>query len=448
MPYHRTIIRMLPVLSGILLWTGCSEQIPQVKEPSAPEAVSFDAYLNRGVDTRAGSPGILDGEKLGNAGFGVFAFNASAVPDFMYNTQVTNPGGAWTYAPVKYWPARDDDGGSHATVSFYAYAPYVQVNPDTGIPLADEDGTPVNSYSTGITRMSRRTDNGEPYVAYKSSFLPSESVDLCWSAPVMNAVRGDVSSKVKFNFKHALSALNVTVDAITDEVTDSPTTNPGSYDGCTNVYIRQVTFEGFAPRGTLTLDGTETPQWSGYGYEETLQRTPLTVHDGLLDGREAVYGDPGEAPVGLSAQLTQTEGVMAGGVDATTRNLFDGGVPSAPVFVIPNGYPLKITVVYDIETYDDKLHGPGAYLSDGVTPGLSKRVAISSAVTTASGPVRMEAGKKYVLRLHLGLTSVKFAAEIGITDKWSEDPHPANFEAVIVTGQDYYEYEVDDNWRE
>ena len=450
-PNIKAHLCVVPTVAMLLFSASCvkQEQV-QEKADSVPKAVSFDAYLNRGVDTRAGSPGILDGDSLGESGFGVFAFNAETFPDFMYNTRVTNPGGtAWSYFPVKYWPTKDGNGGSPAGVSFYAYAPYVPVDPVSGIPSSADDGTSATSRTSGITRISASTDNGAPSIAYKSSFLPSESVDLCWSAPVLNATRSDINSKVRFDFKHALSALNVTVDAIVDETATPPGTTMDDLDGggsATHVFIRQVTFEGFAGKGTLSLDGVDAPQWGGYGYDESIQRTPLTIHDGLLEGLEAVYSDPSETPVGINTLLTEANGVGAGGVNSTTLNLFDGGVPSAPVFVIPNGYPLKITVVYDVETADDSL--VGSRLADGVTPGHSKTVTISQPIVTSSGPVRMEAGKKYVLRLHLGFTSVKFSAEIGVTENWTELPHPANFEAVIVMGQDYYEYDVDDNWKE
>ena len=119
-----------------------------------------------------------------------------------------------------------------------------------------------------------------------------------------------------------------------------------------------------------------------------------------------------------------------------TVNLFSGDLAAAPVFVIPNGYPLALNIVYDVETRDDKLSD--SLLSDGQTHGLSTRVNIRTNITTTSGPIRLEAGKRYILRLHLGLTSVKFQAEIAVTDHWSEwtdGKESAIFNPVIIDGQ-------------
>ena len=87
-----------------------------------PRTVGFDAYLSRGVRTRAGEAGVLDGNSLKDTGFGVFCYSTGAntylpsgTPDFMYNQQVTYEGAAWDYAPVKYWPNREDGRLSYYT---------------------------------------------------------------------------------------------------------------------------------------------------------------------------------------------------------------------------------------------------------------------------------------------------------------------------------------------
>ena len=401
-------------------------------------AVSFDAYLSRGLVTRAGTPGELGIAELQTAGFGVFGYHtvnapysATELPNFMYNTRVDNPTGlAWTYSPLKYWPNQDGEGADAPVdrVSFFAYAPFVYSDPDSGVPVGAQDGT------AGITWISRFTDKGDPQVGYKVSFTPNECVDLCWGTPHLNVCKPSVPQTIDFTFRHSLAALNVQIDAIMDE-TVAPGSNPLHSD--TRIYVRSVTFSGLADKGTLSLSGTSSPLWSGYVSGSALDRSPLTVHDGRLDGWESLYDDPGETTCGLNPNIVQQMGYNTKpGVTEETVNLFSGDLAAAPVFVIPNGYPLALNIVYDVETRDDKLSD--SLLSDGQTHGLSTRVNIRTNITTTSGPIRLEAGKRYILRLHLGLTSVKFQAEIAVTDHWSEwtdGKESAIFNPVIIDGQ-------------
>lgn len=412
---------------------SCTKRYPEQETISGPAKVSFDAYVNRGV-TRAGSAGILDVETLKTAGFGVFAYNtgvdrytSTSLPDFMYNMLVANSGSAWDYSPVRYWPNGED--GLPGRLSFFAYAPHVGIDP-SGIVSGDTE--------SGMVSFKKASETGDPSVVFKASLSPASCVDLCWADPVIDAEKPATDSKVLFNFRHALASLNVQVDAVVDE-----TASPGSIglDPDTRIYVRSVSFGGFADKGTLDLGSVGTPHWTGYIPGTPLQKEALVVHDGRLDGWEARYGDTMESPTGLNPVIVQQDGFNAkSGVTPTIVNVFNSDLVAEPVFVIPNNYPLAVNIVYDVETRDDKLD---TFLSDGITHGSKTRVNVRTAVVTATdGPVRMESGKKYILRLHLGLTSVKFQAEIGISDHWSEDPHPIEFEPVII-GQDIGNYDVD-----
>lgn len=424
---------------ALLLLPSCVK-LEAERQVDGPAAVSFDAYLNRDVSTRSGAVGVLDGERLKDTGFGVFAFHTgashfgpSAAPEFMYNTQVTRPGTAWEYTPVKYWPNQDTEDAVDR-VSFFAYAPFVDADPATGEPSLADDGTPDRSRATGIVRLSRSSDKGEPSLGYVASFDPRLSVDLCWGAPLLDRTRPGTSEKMLFTFRHALAALNVQVDAVTDE-TGSPGSNPLHSD--TRIYVRSVSFSGVSEKGTLSLSGSDAPSWSGFIPGTALNRSALTVHDGRLDGLEALYDDSGEMPCGLNPGIVQQSGYNAKpGVTEEIVNLFSSDQVGEPMFVIPNGYPLALDIVYDVETRDDKL--ADSFLSDGQTHGRSTRVNIRTSITTSAGPIRLEAGKRYVLRLHLGMTSVKFQAEIAVTDhwaEWTEGKESAVFSSVIILGQ-------------
>ena len=439
-----TLARLLILAAALSVYHACVKT-PVTPKPQDPQVVAFDAYLSRGVATRAGAAGIIENTSLRTAGFGVFAYYTEGAmygpevePNFMYNTLVTNPSGAsWEYSPVKYWPnessATTDDLIDR--ISFFAYAPYVEVAPLTGrITSGDE--------TTGILQLTTSIDKNDPKVTYRSSFVPTESVDLCWALPQLNMERPtSVSETVHLQFNHALSALNMQIDAFFDEVIDNESNNNREDD--TRVYVRYVTLEGCAMQGILDLNNTTTtPDWtdfSGLG----LSYGTVTVHDGRLDGLEARYPDNTESPTGLNQGIIQMNGYnYRSGVTNTLRNLFDTNDSTKTVFVIPNNYPLAVTIEYDIETRDDKL--TSSYLGDGITHGSVTTVRVRQPISISSDPLRLEAGKKYVIRMHLGLTSVKF--EAGMSDRWAEDNEIIVLRPVTM-GQEVVIHEAaDEGW--
>ena len=199
----------------------------------APEdALSFSTYLGRSKkETRAGATGNIDTEVLKGAdyGFGVFAFytgtdnytdfrtqngaGKTSYPNFMYNQKVTyNPTSTseitkWEYSPIKYWPndvqngkvddQENDENTKPATssekyggkVSFFAYAPYVEVS-QGGSPALIDNGIPTTgSTTTGILKLSGNKWNGassqdrfsDPYLLYAIPTNYSDDfVDLLW----------------------------------------------------------------------------------------------------------------------------------------------------------------------------------------------------------------------------------------------------------------------------
>ena len=170
---------------------------------AAPQAVSFDVYVNRNT-TRGGATGMInDLATLKTAGFGVFAYytddhlyNQLALPNFMYNQQVVwqgaSPPASWTYTPVKYWPNETGpDAQSEDTdyLTFFAYAPYTAVDAVSGCATTDP--------ATGITALTRAKDSGDPQVRYYASFNPAKAVDLCWAVPLLNKKKTEFGSTDK-----------------------------------------------------------------------------------------------------------------------------------------------------------------------------------------------------------------------------------------------------------
>ena len=406
-------------------------------------AVSFEALSQRGL-TRAGEAGAMDNAKLQEEGFGVFGYytdlneyDQTSTPNFMYNQEVKYGGGSWTYEPIKYWPneygnkAQSDDIDK---LTFFAYAPYTVNTPATGKVTEDQ---------VGITGFTRNSAAGDPYVKYVGSLDPTKCVDLCWGVcadadktwniiqggnqtmeadfPWLNVQRPQKSlgQKMKFTFKHALSQLNVQIDA---DVNTDQHGEGADVDANTKVFVRSITFNGFAMKGALNLNNEEAgvPNWKGYNCNnEPILTEEYTIYDGMKDGKEGTgYTASNEKVTGLNPTIIQSkkwsDQEETDGVQKTAKNLFNNTDATAPIYVIPTGDDMSVTIVYDIETADEKLLS--GTVSDNETPGVSIGNRISKTITLTSGDaMKLEAGKKYTIQLHLGLSQVEFDATV---DEW------------------------------
>ena len=176
-------------------------------------AVSFDTYMRESANgnTRAGATGAINTDKLKttNYGFGVFGYYTgkndyaqNTVANFMYNQKVTWDGAlveagyvtGWTYEPVKYWPndvqngAVDDqdndqsnnqatgDGTHGGKLSFFAYAPYVELS-STDIVTTDGGITAINGSKT-LSGGNSLVQN--PTIEYTVPNDGAKTVDLLW----------------------------------------------------------------------------------------------------------------------------------------------------------------------------------------------------------------------------------------------------------------------------
>ena len=467
-----------------LALASCSSENDVVQDqPQAPaeqEAVSFDAYAERGV-TRSGWAGSLNITQLkqtveNGGGFGVFGYytdnndyDQRNTPNFFYNQLVKWEGSAWTYSPIKYWP---NEYGTNATsddqdkVSYFAYAPYVDVIPTSG----KLKNTENNAEQWGITGMTRNNNQGDPILKYIGSFDSKYSVDLCWGVidngdtnwdivqsgttqttdmkagkPWLNVYRPALTNqRVRFTFKHATAQMKVNIDADVD-ITNHNHAN--AVDKKTRVWVRQVKFTGFAMKGALNLNNENayTPLWLDYNGQNDIVSEDMVVYDGRKDGKEGVSGAvaSNEKTTGLNPTLVQ-DGVYANvtdgntvyedndmkvigsdnttaraGVTSTTVNLFkdSSDTPSGLFHVIPTGDDVEIEIIYDIETVDENL---SQNLSDGQTKGSSIENRITQKITFgAADAKKLIAGHSYTINLHLGLNSVKFDATVG---DWIYEP--------------------------
>jgi hypothetical protein len=422
----------------------------QVAQQNADDgAVVFDAYVNRGI-TRAGKTGLLnvdalkqstnDGQKTG--GFGVMGYytndelySQNSKPEFFYNQKVYYSGG-WKYEPIKYWPNEFGNSAiseSEDRLTFFAYAPYVPVELSTGIAKTTEGAN--DELETGIIALTRNTALGDPYVKYYVSFDPAKCVDLCWGvakeeftssvdgnnnhvgkgSPYVNVKKPKLSDRIYFDFKHALAQLNVQIDADVDEMSHGS----ASLAANTKIYVREVTFEGFADKGMLNLNSeagtgsSYTPKWYDLSGLNEIKSGKVTIYDGRRNGREGQINSDvaNEKPHTLNVNIISDNGNTKDGVPADTPcNLFNNDNAEAPILVIPTAEQLAVTIVYDVETKDDNL---ATFLSDGTTHGSSVENKITKLITLSNGDnLELAAGKNYRVNLHLGMTSVKFEAEV------------------------------------
>lgn len=400
-----------------LLLMGCA-QVEESAEPKgsgaqSADVVGFDVYTQRATRSGTADDVTTDNLKTGAHsadGFGVFAYYTSEdnysldfTPNFMYNQQVKYNSSVqkFAYEPVKYWPNEENHH-----VSFFAYAPWVDVTATTGAP-ADQ--------TYGITGMTKNNATGDPLIHYVATTDLSKGVDLCWDQQ-LNKLKPNNDSKVEFTLKHALSKLNVKVQ-----------TSVGVNEN-TKIYIRSITFSGFTMKGSLNLNSA-TAQWTAYEKGGPLNKDAITFYDGRRDGREGYVADDSELPAGLNPDLVQStlwdDFSPKPGVTNSAQNLFTSATATDPAYVIPTGDPVDITIEYDIETADPKLKG--YFLSDGKTNGTS----IANRITKTNVLDRLDAGKSYTLTLNLGIQDITFEAS-SVKDWKNDDPElvPLTFEAI------------------
>lgn len=445
-------------------------EMQTAKQSAENVAVSFEAYVPR-TTTRAGKTGKMTTglTELQASGFGVFGYYTNAdnydqtfTPNFMYNQCVS--GASWSYAPLKYWPnefgsgAYSDDADK---VSFFAYAPFVSVNVSSGKVNGDPNsGTAYDEdngdISMGIVGMKRNNDTGDPMIKYISTFYTDKQVDLLWGTvaagsrtwtkkntgdltytagtPWLNVEHPTATStdwasaqKVKFDFKHGLAALNVQVDTYANKTTPASESTAYSPDAETKVYIRSVTFEGFDTKGALNLNNNEAGAGKALWYNfdclnELNNGAEVTIKDGRKDGKEGLTAATKEyAAINPTFVQSTVFASAAKGVTKDPANLFctsAGTSPagkSDPVYVIPNGDKLRVTIEYDVLTADKNLAGT---LNDGQTKGSVVKNVITRYITAnqegsiSAGNITLENGKIYKICLHLGLNSVEFDASI------------------------------------
>ena len=273
--------KILTMFAAAMLITACSNEDGTTSEgyQTSNSPITFDVAKD-GALTRA--IGDITASNFQDKQFGVFASytgklmyeNTTVSPDFMYNQPIRYEGSNWTYNPVKYWP---NDASEY--VSFFAYAPYEENPADDGRCIID---------------MSKWDDKGDPWVNYRLVQDPFDEtgtgypqVDLLYAVnegattevtddePWLDQQKPDVSTRVKFTFKHALACVG---DKITIQLSEALAQKLANY---AELKINSVTinYKNLTNKARLVLKCRNIPDWreivSG---ELTVSRT-LTINN-------------------------------------------------------------------------------------------------------------------------------------------------------------------------
>lgn len=397
-----------------IVLAGCTKNETYVKNYDE-ESISFGAYSGRTL-TKAGATDDMTQANLEKNGFGVFATYSKtdnftvASDNFMFNQLVNKLGAAWEYTPVKYWPnPTDGSAANDQKVSFFAYAPYAN---------------PAASEEYGVMGFDIESNHNIVKYGFKSG-VPN--VDLLWGyksgsdpkAPNINLTR--TTETIKFNFRHLLSKLGgsqdgdpATVGANGVVIVANPTevaTNGFGTDTGTKITVSKIEI------ASATVDKNGNP--IAYAVDGSVQTGKLDLYTGNfsmdiipvqnIKFSQTIAADPATGESELADDLKEVESpasfaAVNKGVTQTAVNVYQN--EENPLILIPGTTPtVDVTITYVVRTYDEKL-------------GTKKYSEVPQTVFGKVEFPEIEAGKKYNLRIILGLMDAKFEATV---DEWNVD---------------------------
>ena len=441
-------------LVAVGVFCSCSQSSDLVNDLPTPSekqkveektSISFDTYNAKSAivrSSRAGYAGDMTTAMLQKEGFGVIAYYTGSAdysawtkeaPNFMYNTKVSIAGAdgtspssdPWTYSPTVYWPngnATADNVGATGTdagkLSFFAYAPYTAVTPNTG------DAT--ENTTTGIKGLTSNSSTSAPSVSYSLN----GGVDLLWGTAGTNgatvndaaqagktltdgkaSVNVDLTKmktngKVNFLFKHALARVgSIKVVADVDAVTG------GSLSNDSRIYVGIVSIEngmtiGETPVSTLIGDGSldlTTGLWTTEGSTKISLSKSIASSAIPVSGAAAMNTDievPNTNPEAVGTKPWEQIFTTAG-VTTEATSIYSSSVD--PILLIPGAdQTLKVSISYWVTSKDSNLKRGYTWIPQTV----SKTISFGT----------LEMNKSYSLTLHLGLNSVKFTATVSEWD--------------------------------
>lgn len=378
----KTVIHKLMVAALMLvaLW-ACSKV--DVESRWSGEAMSFGLYVPKSV-SKVDESTFVEGTTLpSGSSFGVYAFYQEGVidsgtpaewadggwtPNFMYNEQVTFDGENYNYSPLRYWPANDEN-----TISFWAYYPYSS--------YAEDNSKALKFYSSSARNEAYSSScNALPVVEYTVNTDPAKQVDILFdSFGNKNKTYSNCSTPgiVNFNFRHALSLVELEITAANGSLPAGATIN------ITALTLTSVKNHGIclAPDASIASASAAEAYWTGVDnvVNMTLESTSTSTKLVLMPQALAEDGSTGHSLVHLSMKYD---------------------------IVFPAAHDPSQTLSYKDNDVD-------AYLwKDDTDP--------DPAVDNSYGVKRWLPGRRYVYRIEAGLERIEFSevTEASWTSEW------------------------------
>lgn len=429
--------------------------------------------------------------KAGESGFAVFGFytgtsqmtfdvnkaiTSNVKPNFMYNQQVTWDGSSkWTYTPVKFWPNGIDAANAASSpsntateaapqyLSFYAYAPYVAVTQNG----SDQTQNATATGNYGIINITGNNAQNDPKITYKFKdgsttwdLTAANNVDLLWGMAGshtgkstydetdntdqerdtteynVNLTKQSTAETVDFYFKHALAKFggrdnNKSYFKVVADI-DGNSANPETAglptkDGTTLITLTEVTITSGTEANNILGGGIfdiATGKWANtspsptYIDANTTLKTSVYNAETITDLNTAVWEPKSTTPSYTSSAWNPT------GVTTDLQDVYSAN--SEPFYLIPGvaNQTLQIKVSYIVRTYDANLNASASGEANGTWTKVPQ--TITNNVTLAD----LEPNKVYTLVMHLGLTSVKFSAEVANWQNKSDDQSADNIKVV------------------
>lgn len=358
------------IACAALTMTSCSNDEIGGNNTKQGDPIEFGVYLGRDAQGSRGT--IITTENLTK--FGVSAYyNNDDFPEFMYNQAVIKEGTAWTYSPVKYWPTM-----SYDHLKFFAYSPY-----------SDD--------SNGLTKLSKNTEKGLPYVEVS---LPEDGdltkmVDFVAASPAVTAKK-DV---VKLEFKHEMTRISLQAK-VSEDVFDAV----GAANK-TKVVIRSIKLNNGGD------NGGELYTKAKYKFHQDIIGSdwiyPVKATKSPID-LQSIINWSADWTISSNSVISSTnQGIALAGtspVDLFNTNQYLFLIP-APNETGLTKNSISATITYDIITEDSNLEN-----------GYSK----TSATKTVYLPAGiMQQGKAYNLTFTIAVDQVKLDATV--EPKWNTD---------------------------
>ena len=288
------VMLVMIIILLIMLLTGCTAADDCAQGGKYPQttgsAVVFSVADStaRGTTRTAQGTMTLDGSgstvSLREKGFGVFACHTGTHPyvststtaNVMHNQLVTwnDVNSVWEYSPLVYWP--NGTTGNKEYVTFFAYAPH---------------STNANGC---IVDMSTSDEKGDPWILYQLGGTANADGADGWKAKQVDLLydfqkdqqRGDeISTRVDFDFKHALACIGDRIQMTCDaSVTERL---KGVYGGSTVEFtVTQITLDYLLTRkGRLILNNATQPNWEAVESEDSKVHRTLTFNPNLVMAR-------------------------------------------------------------------------------------------------------------------------------------------------------------------